>query len=184
MVYEAIGHPGLHQFWIVTGFPKGVVKFTWTARRVGRVHRAQGGFRAPHRSSSWACCSSGAGAAATIPRKAYASYVSEPPSDLSPGLAGALIDEKVDTKEVIATIVDLARRGYLEITDTRRRASSARPRPSSPARKPLDDLQGFEKKVADSLFDAGHPDQVTTKRTARTTSTPTWSPSSSRSTTR
>jgi len=45
------------------------------------------------------------------PSAVYARYVSEPPSDLSPGLAGALIDEKVDTKEVIATIIDLARRG-------------------------------------------------------------------------
>jgi len=41
------------------------------------------------------------------PSKIYASYVSEPPSNLAPGLVGALIDEKVDTKEVIATIVDL-----------------------------------------------------------------------------
>ena len=32
-------------------------------------------------------------------------------------MAGALIDEKVDVKEVIATIVDLARRGYLEISE-------------------------------------------------------------------
>ena len=54
------------------------------------------------------------------PAAVYAKYVSEPPSDLSPGLVGALIDEKVDTKEVIATIVDLARRGYLEITDTKK----------------------------------------------------------------
>jgi hypothetical protein len=28
--------------------------------------------------------------------------------------------------------------------------------------KPLDELRGFEKMVADSLFDSGHPDQVTT----------------------
>ena len=55
------------------------------------------------------------------PATIYASYVSEPPSALSPGLAGALIDEKVDTKEIIATIVDLARRGYLEITDTEKK---------------------------------------------------------------
>ena len=40
-------------------------------------------------------------------------------------MVGALIDERVDTKEVIATIVDLARRGYLEITDTKDEASSA-----------------------------------------------------------
>ena len=47
----------------------------------------------------------------------YAKYVSEPPSDLSPGLVGALIDEKVDTKEVMATVIDLASRGYLDIAE-------------------------------------------------------------------
>ena len=46
MVYEATDIPAYTKFWIVTGFPKGVVKYTWTARRIGRVHRAQAGLRA------------------------------------------------------------------------------------------------------------------------------------------
>ena len=40
------------------------------------------------------------------PSVRYASYVSEPPSDLPPALVGALIDEKVDIKEVLARVID------------------------------------------------------------------------------
>jgi len=46
-----------------------------------------------------------------------ASYLREPPSQLPPALAGALVDEKADMKEILATIADLGRRGYLEMTD-------------------------------------------------------------------
>jgi uncharacterized membrane protein len=39
--------------------------------------------------------------------------LAEPPSDLPPGAAGTLLDEKADMRDVVATLVDLARRGYL-----------------------------------------------------------------------
>jgi uncharacterized protein (TIGR04222 family) len=96
------------------------------------------------------------------PSAIYAKYTNEPPSDLAPGLVGALIDEKVDVKEVIATIVDLARRGYLEITDTKESGLLRKPESLFTRTKSFDDLKGFEKKVAESLFDHKHPDQVTT----------------------
>ena len=52
MVYEAANIPPYTNFWIVTGFPKGVVDYTWTAAPGGRVHRPQGGIPpADHRSS-------------------------------------------------------------------------------------------------------------------------------------
>ncbi len=38
-----------------------------------------------------------------------------PLSDLSPGQAGALLDEKVDTQDVVAEILDLARKKYLKL---------------------------------------------------------------------
>ncbi len=47
-----------------------------------------------------------------------AEYLSEPPSDLQPGLAGALVDEKVDVQDILATIVDLGRRGVLTMEET------------------------------------------------------------------
>ena len=40
-------------------------------------------------------------------------YLSEPPSDLPPAIVGTLLDEQADLRDVISTIVDLARRGYL-----------------------------------------------------------------------
>ncbi|NIV29864.1 MAG: DUF2207 domain-containing protein, partial [Anaerolineae bacterium] len=49
-----------------------------------------------------------------------ASYLTEPPSDDPPGVAGTLVDEKADMQDVIATLVDLARRGYLTIEEERK----------------------------------------------------------------
>lgn len=41
----------------------------------------------------------------------------EPPEKIRPAQAGLLVDESADTKDVTATIVDLAVRGYLTITE-------------------------------------------------------------------
>jgi hypothetical protein len=49
---------------------------------------------------------------------AVASYLSEPPDDLPPGAAGALVDETVNEHDIVATLVDLGRRGVLKITET------------------------------------------------------------------
>jgi hypothetical protein len=46
-----------------------------------------------------------------------ADYLAEPPSDLPAGLVGTLLDEKVDMKDIVATMVDLARRGVISITE-------------------------------------------------------------------
>lgn len=42
----------------------------------------------------------------------------KPPDDLTPGELGALIDEKVDIRDISAGIIDLAVRGYLKIVET------------------------------------------------------------------
>ena len=47
-----------------------------------------------------------------------AEYITEPPSALAPGLAGTLVDERADIRDVLATIIDLGRRGMLEIEET------------------------------------------------------------------
>lgn len=52
---------------------------------------------------------------ATVP-----SYLSEPPSALAPGLVGMLVDERVDLQDIIATLLDLARRGQLRIIEEQR----------------------------------------------------------------
>jgi hypothetical protein len=46
-----------------------------------------------------------------------AEYLPQPPSDDPPGIAGTLVDEKADMQDIIATLVDLARRGYLTIEE-------------------------------------------------------------------
>ena len=46
-----------------------------------------------------------------------ADYLPEAPDDLPPGLAGTLLDDTADMQDVIATIVDLARRKVLSITE-------------------------------------------------------------------
>lgn len=51
------------------------------------------------------------------PVKLPAEWIPEPPSDLPPGMVGTLIDERADMKDIIATLVDLARRGVLAIEE-------------------------------------------------------------------
>ena len=145
MVLRGHQHPGVHGILDRSRFPKDVVKYTWTARRVGAFILPKLGLVLPvlfflGMLLIWRQ------RGRDDPSKIYASYVSEPPSNLAPGLAGALIDEKVDTKEVIATIVDLARRGYLEITDMQDEGVIARAETIFTRTKSLDDLKGFEKK--------------------------------------
>ena len=47
-----------------------------------------------------------------------ADYLAQPPSDLPAGVVGTLMDESADMKDIIASILDLARRGVIKITDT------------------------------------------------------------------
>ncbi|MDQ5825980.1 MAG: DUF2207 domain-containing protein [Chloroflexota bacterium] len=53
------------------------------------------------------------------PFKLFSDYVAEPPSNLPPGLVGTLLDESADVRDVIATLVDQARKGNLTIQETR-----------------------------------------------------------------
>jgi uncharacterized membrane protein len=48
-------------------------------------------------------------------------YITEPPDDLPPGVLGTLIDEKADMRDVVATIVDLGRKGALRIEETEKK---------------------------------------------------------------
>lgn len=49
-----------------------------------------------------------------------ADYLTEPPSNLPPAVAGTLVDERADMHDIISTLVDLARRGYLTMTEEAR----------------------------------------------------------------
>lgn len=48
-----------------------------------------------------------------------AEFLPEPPDDLGPGAAGALVDEIVHQRDVVATLVDMARRGILGMREVR-----------------------------------------------------------------
>jgi hypothetical protein len=52
-----------------------------------------------------------------MPGGVVADYLAEPPSDLPPGLVGTLMDEKVDMKDIVGSIVDLGRRGAIRISE-------------------------------------------------------------------
>ncbi|MFQ5342754.1 MAG: DUF2207 domain-containing protein, partial [Anaerolineae bacterium] len=46
-----------------------------------------------------------------------AEYLPQPPGDLPPGVVGTLLDETADMQDIIATIVDLARRGVISMQE-------------------------------------------------------------------
>jgi hypothetical protein len=46
-----------------------------------------------------------------------ADFIPKPPDDLPPGVVGALLDERADECDVVATLIDLGRRGVIKITD-------------------------------------------------------------------
>jgi uncharacterized membrane protein YgcG len=46
-----------------------------------------------------------------------ADFIPNPPDDLPPGVVGALLDELADECDVVATLIDLARRGVVKMTD-------------------------------------------------------------------
>lgn len=46
-----------------------------------------------------------------------ADYLRDPPSDLSPGVVGTLIDERADLHDVLGTLTDLGRKGVVQIAE-------------------------------------------------------------------
>lgn len=67
---------------------------------------------------------------------------------LTPGETGTLVDEKADIRDITATIIDLARRGYLIIQEEKKGSFTLKK--LSP-KKP-DSLEVFEKKLLDGIF--------------------------------
>jgi len=97
-----------------------------------------------------------------------------PPEDLPPGLAGTLVDQRFDPRDALATILDLARRGYLVIREVHPSGVPADHPTAGFLREILDrldlwetewqfvrsghawdDLEGFEKTTLAVLFGAG-----------------------------
>ena len=78
-----------------------------------------------------------------------------PPEDLRPAQMGIILDERADTLDVTATIIDLAVRGYLHITEIPKKGlfGSKDWKLNKVVRD--DDLTEYERRLYDSLFQSG-----------------------------
>ncbi|MBM5801253.1 MAG: DUF2207 domain-containing protein [Cyanobacteria bacterium K_DeepCast_35m_m2_023] len=83
----------------------------------------------------------------------------EPPADLAPAEAGALIDDSVDGRDLMATMVDLAIRGYLKVERTSFGGLFLPPRYRFSLLRSLQDwgpeLRDFEHSLLAALFPLG-----------------------------
>ncbi len=78
-----------------------------------------------------------------------------PPDDLKPAQMGVILDERADTLDVTATIVDLAVRGYLHITELPKKGWFGSNDWKLTKLKDNEGLNSFEKKVFSGLFTGG-----------------------------
>jgi len=154
VIFEAKDIFPYTKYWIAVGFPKGVVQFTWTARRLAAAVVPKAGFLLPIGAFLWMLLV-WFRRGRDDPAAVYAKYATEPPSDLSPAAAGALLDERVDSREFFATLADLARRGYVELPQSRTDRSTWQVRKL----RPIENLKGLDAFVAGRLF-AGGDDRV------------------------
>lgn len=102
-----------------------------------------------------------------------ADIVAEPPDDLRPGAAGTLIDEQTHTRDVIATVFDLARRGVIRMDETKTAGFMGFGRQRTYTLTLLDHQTGlkhYEEVLLDALFGPGAEDgtSVTMDRVQQT----------------
>lgn len=152
MTVEVVDVPPRTRLWLRAGFPTGVVEYRWTLRRAAAFVAPKAGLALPLLTV--------AAVAFVVGRRRGgrrleppATYLTEPPRDLPPALAGALLDGRAGRDELVATVADLARRGYLEIG--RRGRKGAGPTATSVTVhrvRPLDDLDGVDRAVARGLY--------------------------------
>ncbi len=79
-----------------------------------------------------------------------------PPDDVRPGQVGTIIDERANTLDVTATIVDLAVRGYLTIEEIPKEGWFGKPDWTlHRTDKAADDLLTYERTLLTGLFESG-----------------------------
>ncbi|MEA2661284.1 MAG: hypothetical protein QOH08_856 [Chloroflexota bacterium] len=79
----------------------------------------------------------------------------EPPGKLRPAQLGVLVDESADARDLVATIVDLAVRGYITITEHAKHGLFGHPDWTLDKKKPGDDLLPYEQRLFEGLFKEG-----------------------------
>jgi uncharacterized membrane protein YgcG len=85
-------------------------------------------------------------------------YLSEPPSNLPPAVVGTLLDEKADLRDIISTIIDLARRGYIVMEEVQNEGLFGMTSTSFVFKrtdKAGNDLLSFEMRMLNALFSSG-----------------------------
>lgn len=89
------------------------------------------------------------------PVEMVADYLPEPPDELPPGAAGVLLDETVDMQDIVATLVDLAQRKVISITEEKQEGF-LRMGHDFIYRKERDDapLQPYEQSLLNAFFGA------------------------------
>ena len=110
---------------------------------------------------------SGADQAVPLFERGQAPVEFAPPEDLRPGQVGTIIDERANTLDVTATIVDLAVRGYLSIEEIPKEGWFGKADWTlHRADKPADDLLTYERTLLTGLFESGNdPTLSSLKRT-------------------
>ena len=79
----------------------------------------------------------------------------EPPAKLRPAQLGVLVDESADSRDLVATIVDLAVRGYLMITEHPKEGLFGHADWTLDKKKAGDDLLPYERRLFEGLFTGG-----------------------------
>jgi len=88
-------------------------------------------------------------------------YIAAPPNGLPPGIAGTLADERANVQDIIATLIDLARRGYLEIEETDMPSALGLGRDFVLRKKPdadFEELGDYERTLYNAVF--GKKDEI------------------------
>ena len=87
----------------------------------------------------------------------------EPPANILPAEAGIVIDEKMDTRDLTATIIDLARRGYLKIKQEDKKIlglNAGKDWEIIRMNKSWEAMYDYEKDLMDALFDSHRKNSV------------------------
>ena len=86
-----------------------------------------------------------------------AEYLPEPPSNLSAGMAGTLLDEQADMEDILASLIDLGRRGYVKMEELEPKKLDLFGRGESDfkytlLKQPDESLRGYERQLLTALF--------------------------------
>ena len=73
-------------------------------------------------------------------------YITEPPNNLPPAVVGTLVDEKADMRDILSTLLDLAQRGYMTISEEKSNHTFSRTEKSD------SDLRPFEQRFLKDIF--------------------------------